>query len=225
MSAAGAVVTPTDVAQARLQMCANFQVIYASTETGIIAHLPADAPPNAALRTVSGVDVRVMASNGNLLPTGVVGRLHIRSPWSSRGYWQNPAGNNASFVADGFLSDDLGRLTSDGGLVLMGRISDTINFGGVKVSPPQVEAILLQYPELADAALVACPHVTAGEIPVAFLVFKGPPDLVALQHFMTQNLDQFSFPAAVVPCPRIDRTPDGKVNKVALRALFVRLLL
>lgn len=76
-------------------------------------------------------------------------------------------------MADGFLSDDLGQLTADGGLVLMGRVSDTINFDGVKVSPQQVEAILLQYPELADAALVACPLVKAGEIPVAFLVFKA----------------------------------------------------
>ena len=224
MSAAGAVVTPTDVAQARSQMCANFQVLYASTETGIIAHLPADAPANAALRMVPGVDVQVMASDGNVLRPGVVGRLHIRSPWGARGYWQNPLDNTASFVADGFLSDDRGQLTADGGLVLMGRVSDTINFDGVKVSPQQVEAILLQYPELADAVPVACPHVKAGEIPVAFLVFKGPPDLLALQHYMTQNLDQFNFPAAIVPCRQLARTPEGKVDPVALRALFVKLL-
>jgi acyl-coenzyme A synthetase/AMP-(fatty) acid ligase len=106
----------------------------------------------------------------------------------------------------------------------MGRAGDTINFGGVKVAPRQVEAILLQNPALTDAAVIACPHVTAGEIPVAFLVFKGPPDQPALQRFMLENLDQHCFPVAVVPCTHLARTPDGKVDQAALRALFVNLL-
>ena len=224
MSAAGATVVPTDVVQARAQLCARFQVVYASTETGIIAHLPADAPPHAALRIVPGVQVRVIGPAGQTLPSGEVGRLHVRSAWVASGYWQNPVESALGFVDGGFLSDDTGQLTPDGGLMLMGRVSDTINFGGVKIAPRQVEAILMQYPALADAAVVACPHLTAGEMPIAFVVFKGPPDMPALQHHMTQNLDQYHFPVAMVPCSTLARTPDGKVDQAALRALFVRLL-
>ena len=221
MSAAGAAVLPSDVVQARAQLCSAFQVLYASTETGIIAHLPADASPNAALRIVPGVQVQVMGAAGQKLPVGEVGRLHIRSPWGACGYWQNPAENTLSFVGGGFLSDDTGHLTADGGLMLVGRVGDTINFGGVKIAPRQVEAILLQFPALADAAVVACPHVTAGEIPVAFLVFKGSPDMPALHQFMTEHLDHYYFPVAFVPCMRLPRTAEGKLDQAALRALFV----
>ncbi len=224
MSAAGAAVLPSDVVQARAHLCGGFQVVYASTETGIIAHLPADALPHAALRIVPGVQVQVTGAVGQTLPVGEVGRLYIRSPWGACGYWQNPAENALSFVGGGFLSDDTGYLTADGGLMLAGRVGDTINFGGVKIAPRKVEAILQQYPALADAAVVACPHVTAGEMPIAFLVFKGPPDMPALQHFMTQNLDQYNFPVAMVPCTRLARTPDGKIDAVAMRALFVKLM-
>ena len=224
LSAAGAPVMPTDVVQARAQLCANFQMVYASTETGIVAHLPVGVPPDAALRVVPGVEVQVKGPNGQNLPVGQVGRLHIRSAWVARGYWQNPVASELSFIDGGFLSDDCGQLTADGGLILKGRVSDTINFGGVKIAPREVEAILLQHPALVDAAVVACPHATAGEMPIAFLVFKGPPDMQALQHFMTQNLDQYNFPVAVVPCSHLARTPDGKVDPAVLRALFVKLM-
>ena len=98
---------------------------------------------------------------------------------------------SASTSCDASAIDATGRLT------LQGRADDLINYGGAKVVPAVIEEVLARHPAIAEVALVGIADADAGELPVAFAVFRGAPDPEELRRYCAQNLDLGQVPDEV----------------------------
>ena len=118
-----------------------------------------------------GVQVRLRRVDGEQADVGEVGEILVRSPGVAIGYHGNPELFAARITADNWLrTGDLAHADADGFLYFHGRMDDMMNVGGENVYPQTVEALIRQYPGVADVAVVASAHATKGQVPVAFVV-------------------------------------------------------
>lgn len=240
----GAFIEPEEIARVGATFGAEVHWVYGATETGIVAHLvspawpssdsreaAADGTPGPAVKTpaasplrlAAGVEAVACDAHGQPLPGGASGRLRIRSPWSFTAYAHNAEASAAVFKDGWFYTDDFGRVTSEGQLTLLGRVDDVINFGGVKVRPRELEQALLSHPGIQDAAILAYPDAVAGEIPVAFVVFRQPVPMVELRAYLEQRLDRWHVPQGLVVTREIPRNGDGKPQRERLKEAYERL--
>src|SRR5205823_9435808 len=121
----------------------------------------------------TNVEVAIMDETGNLLPTGTQGEVVIRGPNVTRGYHNNLEANASSFTNGWFRTGDRGVQDADGYLTLIGRIKELINRGGEKVSPLEVDAVLLAHPAVAEVATFGAPDAKYGEEVHAAVVLKA----------------------------------------------------
>src|SRR5207249_6980562 len=139
---------------------------YGMTEA---AHQMASNPlPPAARKAGSvgrGTDVQVsiMDASGRHLQPGQRGEVVIKGPNVIRGYENNPEANATSFVDGWFRTGDQGVLDADGYLTLVGRLKELINRGGEKISPREIDEVLLAHPAVAEAVCFGVAHPTWGE--------------------------------------------------------------
>ncbi|MNO93810.1 2,3-dihydroxybenzoate-AMP ligase [compost metagenome] len=165
-------------------------------------------------------EVRIVDEQGQAVPDGEVGELQVRGPYTIRGYYRLPAHNAKAFTDDGFYcSGDRVRRTAEGYLVVEGRDKDQINRGGEKVAAEEVENLLINHPQVHDAALVAMPDALLGESTCAFIVARNPaPSTFALkQHLRSQGLAAFKVPDRIEFVPQFPQTGVGKVSRKDLR--------
>ncbi len=221
----GAFIEPEEIARVAATFDAQVHWVYGATETGIVAHLASfnDAKPGDKLFLASAVQASACDAYGQPLPSGAPGRLRIRSPWSFTAYAHNPEASAAVFRDGWFYSDDYGAVSADGQLTLLGRMDDVINFGGVKVRPRDLEQALLSHPCIQDAAILAYPDKVAGEIPVAFVVFRQNVPMGELRAYLEQRLDRWHVPQGLVVTREIPRNGDGKPQRERLKEAYERL--
>lgn len=140
---------------------------YAMTEaTHLMASnpLPEDGPhvPGSVGRPV-GQEMAILDQNGVAQESGAHGEVCIRGPNVTKGYKNNPEANKSAFQFGWFHTGDLGYLDSHGYLHLVGRIKELINRGGEKISPIEVDAVLISHPEIAQAVAFGVPDDKYGE--------------------------------------------------------------
>jgi acyl-CoA synthetase (AMP-forming)/AMP-acid ligase II len=201
-------------------------VRYAMTESPSITGTEPDDPPDVSYRTVGrpqpGVTVELRDEAGAPVPAGTVGRVHVRAACVMRGYWNAPERTAEALDADGWLrSGDLAFLDADGNLVLVGRVSDLYIRGGYNVYPLEVEHVLAEHPEVAEASVLGVPAPVIGEIGVAFVVPVAgcdAPTLDELQAWCRARLADYKAPDRMVVLDALPRTPMAKVDKDALRS-------
>lgn len=152
---------------------------------------------------------------------GTVGEVWTRSAQNTPGYAGDRAATRALLTPDGWLrTGDAGHLDVEGNLVLTDRIKDLIVTGGENVYPAEVEAVLRQHPDVADAAVVGLPDVRWGELVTAFVV-PAPgqqPRADELVAFCVGRLAGYQRPRTVHLVDQLPRTPTGKVRKPDLVA-------
>ena len=157
------------------------------------------------------------------IPVGVgqVGRVHLRGPCVMRGYWREPDLTAEVLDEAGWLrSSDLGHLDGDGYLALDGRVGDMYIRGGYNVYPLEVENVLVEHPDVDQAAVVGVPAPVLGEIGVAFLVVapgSSPPSLAVLRTWCEDRLADYKAPDRVVVVDALPLTSMLKVDKSRLR--------
>ncbi|HLN18215.1 MAG TPA: class I adenylate-forming enzyme family protein [Acidimicrobiales bacterium] len=189
---------------------------YGQAEIGeVIGWTAADAKEHpeklgAAGRPHPGVDVKIAGDDGPV-PEGEVGQLFVRPPSMAAGYADGgeltDRIDDEGFVATG----DLARLDAEGFVWLEGRLGDLINRGGNKVVPDEVEEVLAASPTVAEAAVVGVPDERLGEVPVAFVVCRGPLDAEGLGALCREHLAPYKVPVDFVAVPRLPRTDVGKI--------------
>ena len=175
-----------------------------------------------AVGPAAGPEVTVLDAGGNELERGEVGEVAIRGENVFSGYESNPAANEASFVEGWFRTGDEGWLDDDGYLHLRGRLKELINRGGEKISPLEVDSVLLEHPGVASAVTFAVPDARVGE-EVAAAVVRAPGSSVTereLQDFTVRKLAPFKVPRRVVFVDEIPKGPTGKVQRVAMPSLL-----
>ena len=167
------------------------------------------------------VEVRVANEAGEPLPSGVVGGIEVRGPNVFRGYWRMLEKTREEFRADGFfVTGDLGALSDDGRLTIVGREKDVIISGGYNVYPKEVETILEEMPEVAECAVVGVPHADFGEAVVAVVVAEEELQQARLDEHLRDRLARYKQPKRVLRVAQLPRNAMGKVRKNALRDAY-----
>jgi acyl-CoA synthetase (AMP-forming)/AMP-acid ligase II len=175
-------------------------------------------------RPSSVVDVCIMAPDGVLLEDGQVGEIVVRGPLLMSGYLDKPEETSRTIV-DGWLhTGDVGLLDSRGYLFIRGRLRETINSGGFKIFPGDVEASLARHPAVAECAVFAVDDVKWGEAVSAAVVLH--PDMPAnadeLIAFVKSDLGSVKAPKRIWFVAMLDRNPAGKVSRAAVKQAVLR---
>jgi non-ribosomal peptide synthetase component E (peptide arylation enzyme) len=164
--------------------------------------------------------------SGQEVPQGDLGELLCRGPYTIRGYYRAPEHNAKAFTDDGFYkSGDLVRLHPSGNVVVEGRIKDTINRGGEKISAEEVENHILSHPNVDNCAYVAMPDPLLGERACAYVVVLTGKhmSLESLNEYLLdeRKIAKFKLPERLELVDALPLTHVGKVNKKRLREMIV----
>lgn len=168
----------------------------------------------------TGVHVRVVDEQGNVVPPGTMGEVVVQGDVVMAGYWNLPEATSKT-VRDGWLfTGDLGRMTEAGLLTLVDRSKDLIISGGSNIYPREIEEVLLRHPRVAAAAVVGGHDPEWGETPVAFVVADGPVDASALDAFCLERIARFKRPKKYLFVKDLPKSTYGKVLKSELRSML-----
>jgi acyl-CoA synthetase (AMP-forming)/AMP-acid ligase II len=165
-------------------------------------------------------EVSIIDEKGRHLQANAPGEVVVRGPNVMRGYRNNPEANAGAFIDGWFRTGDIGAIDNDGYLALSGRIKDLINRGGEKISPAEVEAVLLEDPAVAEAAVFGVPDPKYGEEVSAAVVLRGAATEEELQMFCRLRLADFKVPKQIHLVSAMPTNAMGKVKRRELTALF-----
>lgn len=166
-----------------------------------------------------GVEIRIEDDEGNELPRGQVGEIVVRSPFTMKGYWNNPQAT-AETIREGWLhTGDMGRLDEDGYLYIVDRKKDIIIMSGENIYPAEVEDVLLTHPGVAEAAVIGAPEPRRGEVPCAVIVPKPGhnPAQEEIIDFCKERMASFKVPRMVYFRSSMPKSAIFKVLRRELR--------
>lgn len=165
----------------------------------------------------TGLEIAIMDEAGNLLEPGAVGEIVIQGANVTSGY-ENPQANVSAFTNGWFRTGDNGYFDSDGYLYLKGRIKEIINRGGEKISPREVDEVLLNHPGVVQAVTFAVPHPTLGENVAAAVVLQKNATVneKEIYEFAFSKLADFKLPAQIVFVDEIPKGATGKLQRIGL---------
>lgn len=176
---------------------------------------PYERRPGSVGRS-TGIDVAVVNDGWRQLPAGEHGEVAIRGASVIDGYRGNPEANAAAFRDGWFLTGDRGCLSHDGYLTLDGRIKELINRGGEKISPHEIEDVLLAHGAVSDAVAYAVPDAKYGEQVAAAVVVNAATAPRELAAHCAKHLAPFKVPTSIALVPEIPKGPTGKVQRALL---------
>jgi acyl-CoA synthetase (AMP-forming)/AMP-acid ligase II len=167
----------------------------------------------------TGVEIAALDDDWQPVAAGADGEVAVRGPSVVDHYLGNPAATASSFRDGWFRTGDVGKLSADGYLTLVGRLKELINRAGEKVSPYEVEDVLLTHPAVAEAAAFPVPDEKYGEQVGAVVVLRGDATARELAAHCADRLAAFKRPARVTILPEIPKGPTGKIQRRTLAAL------
>ena len=213
---------PPQVLQ-ELEQTFNAPVIeaYAMTEA---AHqmtsnpLPPGTRKPGSVGIPAGPSVAIMDETGSLLEQGFTGEVVIQGDNVTAGYDNNPAANRENFVNGWFRTGDQGVMDDDGYLTITGRLKEIINRGGEKISPREVDEVLLDHPAVSQAVTFAVPHDKLGEEVAAAVVLNDGQTVSEseIRAFAAGYLAGFKVPKKVLILDDIPKGATGKVQRIGL---------
>ena len=193
-----------------------------STEAGhmYIANRPGDVTPGASGRPVAGYELKVVDDSGAELPPGMPGRLMLRGESIAKYYWHNPKPT----VVDGwFDTGDTYCANADGTYSYSGRSGDMLKVGGIWCSPIEIEAALIEHPEVLEAAVVGREDADGLIKPEAWIVPKRSgreiPKRIEedLVRHCKARLAPYKYPRWIHLVPDLPKTATGKIQRFMLR--------
>ncbi len=197
---------------------------YGLTETSPVTHAvpveSAENRPGSIGPAIPGTECRIVGvATGEDVGTGEDGEVWIRGPQVMRGYLGDEQSTADTLDADGWLhTGDIGHADEDGWFYLVDRLKELIKVKGFQVAPAELEAVLLDHPEIADAAVVASPDEEAGEVPKAFVVVADGSDLDAerIKAFVSERVASYKQVRRVELTTEIPKSASGKVLRRVL---------
>jgi acyl-CoA synthetase (AMP-forming)/AMP-acid ligase II len=176
--------------------------------------------PNKPESVGTSPGLSIVDEMGKQRPANTPGEVLVSGPNVMRGYRNNPEANAAAFVDGRFRTGDIGTIDADGYLSLTGRIKELINRGGEKISPEEIEAVLLTHPAVAKAAVFGVPDVKYGEEVQAAVVPRAAVSARDLQSFCNLHLASFKVPKVIHIVHALPEDDLGKVRRRDLTTLF-----
>lgn len=170
-----------------------------------------------------GVEIAIMDEAGNLLETGELGEVVIKGLNVVDGYENNPEANEKAFKDGWFRTGDQGIIDEDGYLRLTGRLKELINRGGEKISPLEVDDILLRHPAVLEALAFAVPHKMLGEDIHAAVVLKDKSvSEQEIKAYCADHLADFKVPRHFHIVEELPKGASGKLQRLNM-ATFLNL--
>ena len=211
----------------RVQQRLGFPVIqaYGLTETGPASHHSPLEAHRIKLESVGTVmadtEQRVvdLETGAKVLAAGEVGEILIRGPQVMQGYWNAPA-ETARALRNGWLhTGDIGYVDDDGYTYLVDRKKEMIKCRAFSVAPAELEATLLEHPDIVDCGVVGAPDEQAGEVPNAVVVIRKGCTLgeAALNEYFSRRLAGYKMIRKWHLIDAIPRTPSGKILRRVLK--------
>jgi acyl-CoA synthetase (AMP-forming)/AMP-acid ligase II len=171
-------------------------------------------------KPIGPMEVKVVDDDLATVPNGTVGELLTRMPGRQREYYRDDEATSATWTEDGWLrSGDLAYLDEDGFIYIVGRKKDMIIRGGNNIYATDVEAVILEHPDVREAAVIGVPHQVLGEDVGAFVVLREGAALSEdeLKEFCVDRLADYKRPRQVTFVAELPRNATGKVMKHVLR--------
>ena len=168
---------------------------------------------------IPGQTIRIADDNGNSVPHGEAGEVLIAGPTVMRGYLNRPE-ETAKTIVDGWLhTGDIGRFDEDGYLSLVDRAKDMIIRGGENIYPKEIEAVVYELPEIAEAAVVGRASDIYGEEPVLFAAPNAGATITVEQilDHCRKNLSKYKLPVDITVVDALPKNAVGKLDKPTLR--------
>jgi len=195
---------------------------YGMTETSPVAYY---TPPDAERDGTVGVlapntECRIVdPERGHDVQPGTCGEVWLRGPQIMIGYLNNPAATAATLDGEGWLrTGDIGMVDDDGYLTVVDRLKELIKVKGYQVAPAELEALLLEHPQIADVAVIPVADDDAGEVPKAVVVARGvlsASEVIAFVHPRVAHYKRVRFVEFVDVIPK---SPSGKILRRILVA-------
>lgn len=181
-------------------------------------------PPLPRKRGSVGLGTNVVISirdeNGSPVATGQHGEVCISGPNVITSYENSPDANSTSFFREWFRTGDQGYLDADDYLSLVGRLKELINRGGEKISPREIDEVLLTHPAVAEAVCFGVPHKTWGEEVAAAVVLRDAANEAELLGYCKERLAHFKCPKQIHVAKVIPRTATGKIQRRVVAQAF-----
>lgn len=166
----------------------------------------------------AGPEIAIMEEQGDrILAASQVGEIVIRGENVTHGYANNPEANQEAFTSGWFKTGDQGYLDEDGYLYITGRLKEIINRGGEKISPREIDEVLLGHPAVAQALAFSIPDPVLGEDVAAVVVLKdADTNERDLRHYASKHLAHFKIPKRIIISEEIPKGPTGKLQRIGL---------
>jgi acyl-CoA synthetase (AMP-forming)/AMP-acid ligase II len=193
------------------------------TETSPVTHSSPAAPEQTKFGSIGvpapNTECKIIdLASGAPLGPRQEGELCVRGPQVMKGYLNRPEATVQTIDSEGWLhTGDIGYADEDGHFFIVDRAKELIKYKGFQVPPAELEAVLLTHPAVADAAVIPCPDVEAGELPKAFVVLRTEADAEEILEFVAER---------VAPHKRIrflefiDKIPKSASGKILRRVLI-----
>jgi acyl-CoA synthetase (AMP-forming)/AMP-acid ligase II/acyl carrier protein len=173
----------------------------------------------------AGAEIAILDGEGRRLPRGERGEIALRGPTITRGYDNDVAATRLAFHNGWFRTGDLGYLDADGYLFIVGRIKEVIHRGGQKVTPSEVEEVLLDHPDVVEAAVFPIPHKQLVADVAAAIVLRPDTKLTIqkLRGFARERLAAFKVPSRFWIVQEIPKGAGGKIKRIELATAFSKM--
>ena len=208
---------------------------YGQTETiNIIANFPGMQIKKGSMgRPCPGFEIEIIDNQANILEINQIGNIGIKitdpyPPGLFRGYYQDQKKTSEVFKNGWYFTGDTATKDKDGYFWFVGRSDDIITSSGYRISPFEVESVLLEHPYIVEAAVVAKPDKVRGEIVAAFIVlgknYNGNRKLkLEIQEFVKNNTAPYKYPREIIFTKNLPKTISGKIRRIDLRNKIIKI--
>jgi len=159
-----------------------------------------------------------MDEHGTLLPVGGIGEIVIRGDNITPGYENNPKANAEAFTHGWFRTGDQGSLDAEGYIAITGRLKEIINRGGEKISPREVDEVLMDHPAVGQVVTFGMPHDKLGEEVAVVVVLREGQQATEreLRDFAALKLADYKVPKKILFMDEIPKGATGKLQRIGL---------
>lgn len=167
---------------------------------------------------IPGMRIEIRDPDGETVPAGGRGEVHLKGPTVMKGYWGRPDATAEAFDDGWFKTGDVGVLDDDGYLTIVDRVKDVIIRGGYNIYPREVEEVLYQHPDIADVAVVGVPDPDFGEEVAAAVVLNpdATPNAESTRAWAKERLSAYKVPRLF---SFVEALPKGATGKILKRAI------
>lgn len=180
--------------------------------------------PGSVGRPNSFCQIVILDEEGNEKPNATAqnpGLVAIRSKSVTKGYWNEPEQTAKAFRNGMLVMSDLCYFAPNGELILVGRSNDTINLGGMKIAPAEVEEVALRVPCVDECLLIPITRGSASALKLLVVVKEGMTlDENGIREEILRSLEPYKLPKFIVPVEEIIKTFNGKIDRKQMIAKY-----